>query len=57
MEKSITVLPEEEEQRLDRVLGRLLEDAGFDVLDIVSDLAGTPAGKEDERHYFICKKK
>lgn len=41
----------------DRVLGRLLEDAGFDVLDIVSDLAGTPAGKEDERHYFICKKK
>ena len=41
----------------DRVLRGLLEQAGFDVLDIVSDFAGTPAGKEDERHYFICKKK
>ncbi|MBR5870517.1 MAG: methyltransferase domain-containing protein [Clostridia bacterium] len=41
----------------DRVLRGLLEQAGFDVLDIVSDFAGTPAGKEDERHYFICKKR
>ena len=41
----------------DRTLRNLLEQAGFDVLDIVSDLDGTPAGKEDERHYFICKKK
>jgi SAM-dependent methyltransferase len=41
----------------DRVLRGLLEGAGFEVLDIVSDFAGTPAGKEDERHYFICKKK
>ncbi len=41
----------------DRVLRRLLEQAGFDVLDIVSDFSGTPAGDEDERHYFICKKK
>ena len=29
MEKSITVLPEEEEQRLDRVLGRLVPDMGL----------------------------
>lgn len=40
----------------DRVLRGLLTQAGFDVLDIVSDFDGTPAGKEDERHYFICKK-
>ena len=41
----------------DRTLRNLLDAAGFDVLDIVSDFDGTPAGKEDERHYFICKKK
>ena len=41
----------------DRVLRGLLEQAGFEVLDTVSDFNGTPAGKEDERHYFICKKK
>ena len=29
MEKSITVLPEEEEQRLDRVLARLVPDMGL----------------------------
>ena len=41
----------------DRVLKRLLDTAGFEVLEIVSDLDGTPAGDADERHYFICKKK
>ncbi len=40
----------------DRTLKNLLEKAGFTVLDIVSDLAGTKAGLTDERHYFICKK-
>ncbi len=41
----------------DRVLRKLLEQAGFAVLDVVSDFDGTAAGREDERHYFICKKK
>lgn len=41
----------------DRTLRNLLEKAGFEILDIVSDLNGTPAALTDERHYFICKKR
>ncbi len=41
----------------DRTLRNLLDKAGFEVLAIVSDLDGTPAALNDERHYFICKKK
>ncbi|MBQ8577847.1 MAG: class I SAM-dependent methyltransferase [Clostridia bacterium] len=40
----------------DRTMKNLLEKAGFAVLGIYSDLAGTPAGLTDERHYFVCKK-
>ncbi|MBO5649113.1 MAG: class I SAM-dependent methyltransferase [Clostridia bacterium] len=40
----------------DRTLKRLLSEAGFVVLDVVSDFSGTQAKDEDERHYFICKR-
>ena len=39
-----------------RTLRRLLLQAGFTVCACVSDFAGTPAGEQDERHYYICQK-
>ena len=41
----------------DRVLEKLLVQSGFAVMEILADTDGTKAGKEDERHYFVCKKK
>lgn len=49
---------EEQSERAysDRVLTKMLEKAGFRVLDVTADLQGTKAGNADERHYFICQK-
>ncbi len=40
----------------DRQLTGWLQDAGFSLLGIYADTDGTPAGNEDRRHYFVCRR-
>lgn len=50
----------EEEQReraySDAVLCKYLAENGFSVLDTVSGFDFSPAGKTDERHFFLCRR-
>jgi len=37
------------------VLKKMLTSAGFEILGVYSDFAGTCATEEDLRHYYVCK--
>lgn len=40
----------------DKTLVKMLEETGFEIADVYSDIDFSPAGKDDMRHFYVCKK-